>query len=215
MQDSLEQVYPFSPASFFQFMVEVPFREELPANAYKKPYLLPDFSDFLDEESFAKVALSWGEKGLYLAFFIDKPFEDVDFPNIQSADAIELFFDTRDLKTSASIHKFCHHFIFLPKEVGEIRSVEVSKFRAEDAHPLVDPSLLQSSVEFGKKSYEMRIFIPNEALFGFDPKQFTRIGFTYRIHGKGRNPQHFNLSFADYNLERYPSLWATLKLNKS
>jgi hypothetical protein len=54
-----------------------------------------------------------------------------------------------------------------------MQSCEMTKFRGEDSHPLCDPKLLQVETVFTKKSYEMKIFIESEALYGFDPLSFN------------------------------------------
>lgn len=212
MSISLEDIYPFPPASFLHFSTEIEKSKGLPKVPYKKPFLLPSTEIFLEEESFAQVSMCYDAAGFYIAVFIDKPFEDIAFPNVEEGDSVELFFDTRDLKEAGSIHKFCHHFIFLPKEIGGMVACEMSKFRAEDAHPLCDQKLLEVETTFGKKSYEMRIFIDREALHGFDEVNFHKVGFTYRINRKGGASQHFNSSSKEYSIEKYPSLWASLKL---
>lgn len=212
MSISLEDIYPFSPASFLHFSVDVAHAQGVMKTPYKKPFLLPSTELFLGEESFADVAMWYEMEGIHLSIMVHKSFEDVAFPNVEEGDSVELFFDTRDLKEIGSIHKFCHHFIFLPKEVGGIIACEITKLRADDAHPLCDPKTLHVQTAFSKKSYEMRIFISQEALYGFDPNSFNRIGFAYRINRKGGKSQHFTVSSLDYSIEKYPSLWASLKL---
>lgn len=212
MSVSLEDIYPFSPASFLHFSAQIECVNETMKNPYKKPFLLPTAEQFLSEEIFADVAMWYNKEGVFVSLVVHKAFEDVAFPCIEQGDGVELFFDTRDLKDRGSLHKFCHHFFFLPKEVGGIRACEMTKLRTEDAHPLCDPRLLQVETLFSKKSYEMQLVIKSEALYGFDPQRFNRMGFTYRIHRKGAPPQHFNVSSSDYMIERYPSLWASIKL---
>lgn len=213
MSTLLEGVEPFPPAGFVSLSLEVPYMEgEMVKSPYKKPTLLPDASILLDEERFADVAMWWNTQGLGLSILVHQSFADVSFPNIEKGDGVELFFDTRDLKEAGSLHKFCHHFIFLPKEVGGIVAAEMTKLRADDSHPLCEPHALHTQTTFSKKSYEIHLFIEKEALYGFDPQVFDRLGFAYIIHRKGGEPQHFNLSSNDYALQKYPSLWASCKL---
>lgn len=212
MNISLEEIHPFSPFSFLHIAVDVHQHKGVVKTPYKKPFLLPNTELFLEEESFAEVSMWYASEGFHLSILVQKPFEDVAFPNIQDGDSVELFFDTRDLKSAGSIHKFCHYFIFFPKAIGEMQSCEMTKFRGEDSHPLCDPKLLQVETVFAKKSYEMKIFIESEALYGFDPLSFNRLGFTYRINRKGGYPQDFNVFSRDYSIEKYPSIWASLRL---
>lgn len=212
MSSSLEEIYPFSPASFLHVAVDLQQHKGFVKTPYKKPFLLPNTEMFLEEESFVDVSMSYDIDGIYVCILAHKSFEDVVFPAVQEGDSVELFFDTRDLKSAGSIHKFCHHFVFFPKEIGEMKACEMTKFRGDDAHPICDHKLLQVETTFAKNSYEMKIFIDRDALHGFDPTVFNRLGFTYRINRKGGDSQHFNISSKDYALEKYPSLWASLKL---
>ncbi|MBM3191457.1 MAG: hypothetical protein FJZ63_02220 [Chlamydiae bacterium] len=214
MSDLLEDIPAFTAASFLDMVVEVPCHEGLPKEPYRKPYLLPDTSMLMEEEATALVAISCGLQGIYLALLVEKPFEEAVFPEVYEGDAWEVFIDTRDRKTAGVLHKFCHHFVFLPKEVEGVQACEMTRLRAEDAHPLCDPKFLQVEAMFKKKAYELRVFIDKEALHGYDPGQFQRLGFTYRLHRKGDSPQHFNLGSQEYGIEKHPSLWASLKLTK-
>ena len=212
MSISLEEIYSFSPSCFLQFAIDVQEHKGVVKTPYKKPFLLPNTEIFLEEESFAEVSMWYDIEGVYLSILIQKPFEDVSFPNVQEGDSIELFFDTRDLKSAGSIHKFCHHFVFFPKAVEGMIAYEMTKFRGEEARALCDPKLLQVETVFAKNSYEMKLFIEKEALYGFDPRSFNRLGFTYRINRKGDYPQDFNVSSTDYSIEKYPSTLASLRL---
>ncbi len=210
MREALEEIPSLAAANFLQIVAEV-HRSDAPIS-YKKPYLLPDTSLLLEEEKFADLAMSYSQSGLHIRLKVNQAFQDVAFPDVHKGDSLELFFDTRDRKSAGTIHKFCHHFVFLPKEIGGIQACEMTKFRLEDAHPLCDFKLLQIEASFKSKEYELQIFIDKEALYGFDPEQFNRLGFTYRVNRKGAPSQHFNLGSQEYLIEKYPSVWASLKL---
>ena len=207
----LDDVYPLSPAGFVRLSVDIPYSQEKKVKSpYKKPFLLPHAGALLGEERFADVSMWWHQEGIGLSILVHKGFEDVSFPN--QGDGIELFFDTRDLKEAGSLHKFCHHFVFLPKDVDGVVACEMTKMRADDAHPLCDPRLLHIETTFSKKSYEMHIFLYKEALHGFDPQQFDRLGFMYAMHRKNGPSQHLSISSDEYAIDKYPSLWAFCNL---
>ncbi|MEI8300286.1 MAG: hypothetical protein WCG10_01570 [Chlamydiota bacterium] len=210
MREALEEIPSLAAANFLQMVVEV--HQNAGPLPWKKPFLLPDTSLLLDEEKFADLAMSYSLSGFHIGIRVNQAFQDVAFPDVENGDSVEFFFDTRDRKSAGTIHKFCHHFIFLPKEVGGIQACEMTKFRLEDAHPLCDSKLLQVEAIFKNKEYELKIFIDKEALYGFDPEQFNRLGFTYRVNRKGGPSQHFNLGSQEYLIEKYPSVWASLKL---
>jgi hypothetical protein len=205
----LEGLPALAPLEFFSLEGRLLYCKGSPSVAQmKSTYLLPDTTEWLAEERFADVALSWNEAGIAVHVFVDKPFEEAIYPNYAEGDAIELFFDTRDLKTAGFATRFCHQFVFLPESVQGIIAREVSHFRTEDAHPLCDAAELQVVPHIGNKDYSLQIFIPSHCLHGFDPSSFERIGFTYRIHRYRGAPQHFALSSRHFSLEQHPRLWA-------
>jgi hypothetical protein len=212
MSFELDNIPSIAPVSFFQMHFDIAEHKGPSQVPFKKPYLLPHVDDLLDEDAFAKVAIAYHNKGIFIGIEIDKPFEQVYYPKIELGDGVEIFIDTRNLKNVGSLHKFCHHFVFLPKEVNGIQSLEVTRLRMEDSHPLCEPSLLHLDVEFKKNSYTMQIFIEADALFGYDLTACKKLGFTYKIHGKNYRAQHLNISSEQMLFEKYPASWACLNL---
>lgn len=210
-----EELPPLKPLEFFTLEGELKYSKTPPSSKImRRSFMLPDTSDWLAEERYAEVALAWSEAGIFADVFVNKPFEEAAYPRFAEGDAVELFFDTRDLKTAGFATRFSHQFVFLPAPVQGISAQEISHFRTEDIHPLCDSSDLQVTVEIGKKDYEMQIFIPAHCLHGFDPSSFDRIGFTYRIHRYRGAPQHFALSSQHFSIEQHPRLWASFKCTK-
>ena len=119
---------------------------------------------------------------------------------------------TRDLKSKSHISKFCHQFVFTPDEKDGLHGRETTRFYNDDLHRLCDPEEISVSVESGSNSYILKIQIPAHCLYGYDPIQFPRIGFTYRINRADGSAQHFAASSEEYSIEQHPSLWATVKL---
>jgi hypothetical protein len=213
----MEDFVPISPVNFFQFKLECPFIEGSFQNLASKSlskYFLPSLSDLCDETSFAKVALGWNYEGMEIFVSITQPFRSVNYPNITSGDSLELFFDTRDVKTSGFATKFCHHFFFLPESFEGISAGELTRFRTEDVHELCQSSLLKVKTDIKKSEYSMNISIPAICLFGYDPEQFDRLGFAYRLNRAGGHPQHFCVTSNDYAIEQHPSLWSSVRLVK-
>lgn len=209
---TLEEMPSLTPGLFTELSYDMIKSKGFLKNPYKTPFLLPSEEDLLDQESFAKVAICYDEGGIYLSILIEKPFEQVSYPNVSQGDGVEIFIDTRGLKNVGSIHKFCHHFVFLPKEEHGIQGVEITKLRLEDSHPICDPSSLHVETIFHKDSFEMKIFIEADALYGYDLSRTSKIGFAYKIHGKGYRTQHLGFSSEFVVLEKYPSLWSILNL---
>lgn len=173
---------------------------------------MPEMSDLLGEEAFARLAVTWHERGLTLFFDVKKPLEEIHYPRYREGDSLEVFLDTRDVKNAQSVHRFCHHFVFLPEETEGVRAEEVTRFRGEEAHELANPELFVVQTTVSRRGYEMEVNLPKETLHGYDPSEFKRLGFACRINRFGGEPQHFGLSSRFFSLEKHPGLWATLIL---
>lgn len=212
-----EELPPLTPVNFFQIAADckfLPCGEKFPAlnmRNYKK-YLLPDTNELCCEDSFAEIALGWCQEGIEGFVYVKHPFKQAFYPSVERGDSIELFIDTRDVKTATFNTRFCHHFFFLAEGVDGKFTGEITHFRTEDVHPLCSAADLKVKSECTAKSYTLHFFIPSSCLFGYDPDQFNRMGFSYRINRYGSPPQHFSVVSDDYQIDQQPSLWASLKL---
>jgi hypothetical protein len=197
-----EELPALSPVQFFALSWNCPYiKSDLRAIA---DHQVPSTAELLGEEEFAEIFMGWNEQKVML---------EVRSASRTDHDSVEIFFDTRDIKTKAHISKYCHHFIFTPDEKEGFFGRELTRFCNEDIHRLCDPSELFVDVESDDSSYTLRIQIPAVCLFGYDPFQFQRLGFTYRINRANGPSQHFALSSEEFNVEHHPSLWGTLKLS--
>jgi hypothetical protein len=210
-----EELVPLEPVHFFALHIGC---HQMKGEQLEKKHLFPTLSSFYKAPPFATLSLGWQERGIFCAVQIEGAFDRPSFPHFVEGDSVELFFDTRDVKTTGYTTRFCHHFYFLPYKVADEevpQAGEITRFRTEDLHELCDPALLQVETIRLKKGSLMKIFIPSESLHGYDPLLFDRLGFTYRINRIGGFSQNFSASGSDFAIESYPSVWASLKLIKS
>jgi hypothetical protein len=196
-----EELPALSPVQFFALSWDCPYlKGDLRVSG---DHQIPSTVELLGEEEFAELFMGWNEQKIEM---------EVRTHRRTNRDSVEIFFDTRDLKTKAQVSKYCHHFIFTPDEKEGFFGREITRFRNEDIHRLCDPSELGVDVESDESSYILRIRIPAICLFGYDPFQFQRLGFTYRVNRADLPSQHFAVSSEEFNIEQQPSLWATCKL---
>lgn len=196
-----EEMPALSPVQFFKLSWDCPYlKGSLKSSS---DFRLPSVEDFCAEESFANLYMGWNEQKIALI---------ADVRDRTEEDSVEIFFDTRDLKNRSQVSKFCHHFIFTPDRVDGLHGREATRFYNDDLHRLCDPEDLKISVDSSANSYTLKIEIPAHCLYGYDPAQFSRIGFTYRINRARAPSQHFAATSEEYTIEQQPSLWATLKL---
>jgi hypothetical protein len=178
-----------------------------------KKHQLPNASLLCGEEgSFADVSLGWSKEGLYATVATYQPYHRSFYPDITKGDSVEFFIDTRDIKTSGYNTRFCHHFYFLPEAIEGHHAGEITRFRTEETHQHCEPALLKISATLRKNNFDMEIFIPSECLYGYDPDQFDRLGFSYRINRPDGPSQHFSAVSDEYKIEEQPSLWSSLRL---
>ena len=214
----LSELPSLTPAHFFALAVEchrgggADLKKALP-----KKCRLPDTTELCGEEGFAQVSMAWDEGGVTINVASAAPFTTPVVPEYGRGDSIELFFDTRDIKSAGVTSRFCHHFVCLPHAVGEAPQMqEVTRFRSEEVHERCNPIDLIVAVD-PKGGGEgcissVKIFIPSHCLFGYDPQQFDRLGFTYRISRRGGAPQHFSASSSEFPVDQKPALWSSLRL---
>ncbi len=210
-----EATFSLTPISFFQVDATCQkLKGAFPHLCSKnlEYYALPDSSALCDESPFAEVAIGWSPEGIEFYAKVLCPVEKMRYPEVSKGDSVELFIDTRDVKTSGYNTRFCHHFFFLPEPVEGRQAGEITQFRTEDKHDWCHPDdlLIKSTVQ--KKHYTMNIFIPAHCLTGYDPTQFERFGFTYRINCYNESAQHFSVSTLDFPIEQHSSLWATTRM---
>lgn len=207
-----EDVPALSPVQFFGMSCDSLFSKH--TLKPDKTFLLPSTSDLLAEDEFADVYTSWNVDRLSFLIVSHVPFQNAGDGDFRKGDSVELFIDTRDLKTRGVVSRFCHHFIFFPVQVQNFYGREITRFRGEDIHRLCHPEDLQATPELDDDSYRLLIEIPSACLHGYDPLSFPRLGFTYRINRVGGPAQHFAVSSEEYAIEQHPATWGTLKLVK-
>lgn len=198
---SLEKVLALHPSQFIAIAIDVVKDKECEVSAVA-----------FEGDARSVVKLRWNEKGVYISIHFDSAFQDVFYPEFTQGDAVEIFLDTRDMKQMGRMTRFCHHFLALPKKINGVQALELSRFRNEDAHEHCDPKDIGIKTEFAKKSFIVKMELPQEILYGYNPNEFRRLGFAYRIHRKGFEAEQFPLPMRAAPLEKYPGYWSTLHL---
>lgn len=185
----------------------------LPRRLACDKYLLPSCAELCAEVAFAECFLGWSVAGLVFHAAVRVPFRRAVYPEVSRGDSVELFVDTRDLKTSSYNTRFCHHFFFFAEPLEGRSSGELTHFRSEEeAHPLAHDDLLVVHSSTFSEGYHLTALIPAAALVGYDPKNFQRLGFSYRINRSSGPPQHLSVLSSDFQITQQPALWSHLEL---
>lgn len=210
-----EDGFALTPIQFFPIGVDCRHvKTPFPQIKEKGLYLLPSTADLCDQENFGKLYMGWNKEGIELEVVVSQPVQGCVYPDVSRGDGLELFFDTRDVKSSGYNTRFCHHFFFLPEAIDGHQCGELTRFRTEDVHELCDAGDLKVKSKTAARSYSMQIFIPSQCLYGYDPDQFDRMGFSYRLNRYRGDPQHFSSVTQEYQIEQQPSLWSSVHLIK-
>ncbi|MEC7840349.1 MAG: sugar-binding protein [Chlamydiota bacterium] len=201
-----------SPINFFQLNHECHSYTQNAFGKDKKKYMLPVVAELCNDDPFADIYMAWAAEGIHFNVTVNQEYLHATYPDITKGDSLEIFIDTRDVKTSGYNTRFCHHFFFLPEAMSGHQCGEITRFRTDESHPMCDPQQLKVKTRLKNNSYEMQIFISSECLYGYDPKQFDRIGFTYRVNRTNGPSQHFSATSDEYRIEQQPSLWSSIRL---
>ncbi|MBI5273730.1 MAG: hypothetical protein HY860_01600 [Chlamydiales bacterium] len=208
----LEELEPILPLHFFKIntsvhkLVSDDRRQKLSSK-----YLLGNFSEMLEEEPFADVYMGWHHHGILFSFDIKEEFQDCFYPDYHKGDAVEILIDTKGL-TSSHMNRHCHHFFFLPKQKEEKQYEEITKLRYENQRPLASDASIHLQVEFKSNSYQMRIFLTKDALYGYNPAECDKLLLQFIIYRHKQPPQHFCFSKKQFKSMLNPSLWANVQL---
>lgn len=202
----MDKIVRISGLNFFSFVIPV-FQKSAKKLTDKK-YKLANLTEYKQTDPLEAVYCEYEEKGIRFHFCLAYPFQESKETDYRKGDSIELFLDTRDNKKSVGITKFCHHFVFFPDSK---QGKEITRFRLEDRHDFCDPEALEVKSTFDKNSFSIEVFIPSYCLHGYDPNQFDRIGFCYRINRYKEEPIAFSALTEEFAIEKSPSIWASLQ----
>jgi hypothetical protein len=177
---------------------------------------LPELSSLEGRAAWATVRVGWNPRGLGIAILADRsnPREGADRP--EGFAEVNLWVDTRDTRNVSRATRFCHRFgaRLTLQEDRKTLHADVSQrpiARAMADAPICSSHLLQARAELNRSGWILELFLPAQALHGFDPETNRRLGFAYQVSDHEREDQFLGVG-RDFPLGENPSLWATLEL---
>ena len=128
----------------------------------------------------------------------------------------QFWIDTRDTRNVNRATRFCHRFVArleVAKTAPTAHSGCVAKTDCPrpGRAPLCRPELIEARAELGKSDWMLELFLPAQAMNGFDPDTNRRLGFAYQIADHVRDDQFLGVG-REFPIGENPSLWATLEL---
>jgi len=178
---------------------------------------LPQTAALDGKAPWAEVRVAWNPQGLAVAVEAEGTLDALaDDERPDGLYAVQLWVDTRDTRDVSRATRFCHRFeARLTGGLGKtglgVKVVPRDIPRAVAAPPLCDPQNLSAKAERVKKGWRLELFLPAQALQGFDPETNRRLGFAYQVTDPER-PDEFLGVGREFPVGDNPSLWSTLEL---
>jgi hypothetical protein len=172
--------------------------------------------------AWADVRVAWNPGGLAVAVEANAP-PPTSLPSTderpEGTDGLQVWVDTRDARTNSRATRFCHRFharlrgLGTPRGALEVEPSQRPIARAIADAPICRPGLLQARAERLRAGWRLELFLPAEALQGFDPETNRRLGFAYQVTAAGRDDQFLGVG-REFPVGENPSLWSTLELRE-
>jgi hypothetical protein len=185
---------------------------DLPASS-----ALTDFAQLEGRVSWAQVRLAWNPLGLgFMVVAQGLSDEQLDAGRPEGFAEVHFWIDTRDTRDVSRATRFCHHFVIKLVRQGSRGNLAAEVFQKPIARAVADAPIYRGDLilargEMTKSGWSLELFLPAQALNGFDPDTNRRLGFAYQISDRVRPDQFLGIG-REFPVGENPSLWATLEL---
>jgi hypothetical protein len=178
---------------------------------------LPAFSTLSGRARFAEVRMGWCNHGIV---FWMQAANKRQLPwcrdgRAGDSDGLHLWIDTRNSPDIHRASRYCHHLVFCPMGGGPRRDrpfaalVPINRAR-ENPQPIA-PTALRVHAKLHSNGYQLSGVIAAAALTGFDPRDYSQLGFWWAVIDHELGWQTMTLS-QDYPAAENPSLWSVAQL---
>ncbi|WP_422930734.1 hypothetical protein [Singulisphaera sp. PoT] len=211
-------------AFWFRLSVQCPRIEGIPKANAKGRLLdlpasaaLPETTRLDGDEPWAEVRVAWNPAGLAVQVETTGTSAGVgsgDRP--EGIDGFQLWVDTRDTRNVSRATRFCHRFSAKLQSQGARSALNVTVSQKPIARAVADAPMSKADAVIAKaerlkNGWRMEIFLPAEALNGFDPETNRRLGFAYQVSDAELSDQFMTVG-REFPIGENPSLWSTLEL---
>ena len=178
-------------------------------------HLLPRIA-LEDPQPYATVWAGWSTSGLGLAFRVPRTRAPRVLPKRPTeGDCIEIYIDTRDVRTAHRASRYCHKFVVAPAGGpgrGRLPLFEHQEIpRALGMPPQVEADAVKIGARVTERQYTLEMFLPAAALNGYDVEENRRLGLAYLIRDIENGVQSWpHGEVLPVGMD--PSLWATVEL---
>ena len=180
---------------------------------------LGTFNDLTGKKQFADLKMGWNANGIYVHLRVHGKTQSIwaRTQKPEDSDGLQIWIDTRDTHMIHRATQYCHWFVLLPVGAGKgftqpsARMLPINRAK-QHPNPII-PDAIRVKGAIKRDGYELQAFIPSDALTGFNPDEYQRLGFFYKVTDRELGTQHFSLG-NDYPVTEDPSLWGSLTLDK-
>ena len=206
----------------FLFHFAVPCRHRDPLWTERGPeldakYRLVSLAELEDRPSTVDFRAAWNEAGVAFSVLVQGKRQPAwcRANRPEDSDNVQVWIDTRDVHNVHRASRFCHRFLFLPTGAGGRLDEPVVQWlpinRAREHPRAIRPAEIRVRSERRADGYLLEACLPADALTGFDPQEYPRLGFTYAVVDREVGEQTFGVG-SPMPYQEDPSLWATLEL---
>ncbi len=208
---------------YFTYSFPCKYRRKAPEidgdlSDWKSEFLVPDVGFLEDIPRVSQLYMAWNEKGLYFGVEVRKkrPVKS-SFARHWTGDCLQIWIDTRDVKTARRAGRYCHQFNCMPTGGGPDEDQAIVKptqiDRSKEKWNAPQPEDIPVSAQISHLGYTLECALPSEILSGYDPDEFPRLGFTYYISNSEWPPQWWSAG-RDLRVYIDPSTWGSAVMSK-
>ncbi|MCH2398553.1 MAG: hypothetical protein MK364_05560 [Pirellulales bacterium] len=178
---------------------------------------LPSFGELEGRQMFADVRTAWNEAGLFFSVRVSgkKQLPWCRGTRVEDSDGLQLWIATRDIQGIHRANRFCHRLAFLPLGEGtrldEPVATTLSIARARELPRPIASDRFGIYSENRIDGYVLHVWVPGDALTGFDATETTMLGFSYAVVDRELGWQTFSIG-PEFPFVSDPSLWGQLEL---
>lgn len=179
--------------------------------SFSEKHQLPSFAELEKQSDFAVLKAGWLPEGLACEVEVRGKQESLVFhpQDPEESDGLQLWIDTRNTQNIHRASRFCHYYCCLPKAASQVVPLPIARAREEGT--LADRKSLFSHVEHLKDGYRLQVWIPADTLTGYDPAEFSSLGFYFYVLDRELGEQFLTVN-NEFPFAHDPSLWSTMEL---
>jgi hypothetical protein len=178
---------------------------------------LPVLASLEGTQPWAEVRVAWNPNGLGISVNAQGITPQQLVPDRPEGFAsVQIWVDTRDTRNVSRATRFCSRYVASIKSARSQSALTVDIAqrpiaRAMADSPLCRPELIATRTKLLRDRWTLELFLPANAVHGFDPEKNRRLGFAYQLTDHFHDDQFLTVG-PGFPVGENPTLWSTLEL---